>query len=68
MVVAIVVGLVALIATGYLAMRTSAAEAARTRDHALIEAKAAAAALTKAAQLEAAATKQALDTAARSEA
>ncbi|MEO8846514.1 MAG: Rnase Y domain-containing protein [Kofleriaceae bacterium] len=68
MVVAIVVGLVALLATGYLAMRTSAAEAARTRDHALIEAKAAAAAQTKAAQLEAAATKQALDTAARTDA
>jgi ribonuclease Y len=68
MIVAIVVGLVALVATGYLAMRTSAAEAARTRDRALIEAQAEAAAQTKAAELEAAAAARALDTKARTEA
>jgi ribonuclease Y len=66
-IVAIVVGLVALIATGYLALRTSAAEAERVRDRALIEAKSEAAAETKAAALEAAAEVQALDTAARTE-
>ncbi len=65
MIVAIVVGLVALIATGALAARTAAAEAARVRDRAVIDAKVEAAALTKAATLEAAAATQASDTAAR---
>lgn len=68
MIVAIVVGLVALIATGVLAMRTAAAEAARVRDRAVAEARAEAAAKTKAAKLEAAAQKQLLETRARAEA
>ncbi len=63
--VAIAVGLVALIAAGVLAARTAAADAARIRDRALIDARVEAAALTKAAKLEAAATTQASDTAAR---
>ncbi|MEO8551591.1 MAG: HDIG domain-containing metalloprotein [Kofleriaceae bacterium] len=65
MIVAIVLGLVALIATGLLAAKASAAEVARVRDRAVIEAKAEAAALTRAAKLEAAATRQAIETAAR---
>ncbi len=67
-VVAIVVGLVALIATGVLAARIAAAEATRVRDRAVLAARVEAAASTKAAKLEAAATRQATETAARVEA
>jgi len=68
MIVAIVVGLVALIATGVLAAKAAAAEARRHRDRAVEDAKLEAAALIKAARLEAAALKQQLETAARAEA
>jgi ribonuclease Y len=64
-VVALVVGLFALIATGVLAARTAAAEAARVRDRTVIAAKVEAAALTKTAKLEAAAAKQTSEIAAR---
>jgi ribonuclease Y len=68
MIIAVLGGLVALIATAVIAARAAAAEAGRESQRALDDARVEAAALTKAANLEAAAAKQALETAARTEA
>ena len=68
MVVAIVAGLVALIATALIAARAAKAEAIRKVSGAVDEARVQAAAEVKAAELEAAAAKKQLETAARSEA
>jgi ribonuclease Y len=68
MVIAVVAGIVALVATALIASRGARGEAQRQAEKALAAAKVEAAALVKAAQLEAAAHVKAADTAARQEA
>jgi ribonuclease Y len=68
MLIAVVAGLVALIATAAIAARAAAADAHRHLRRAVDEAQVEAAALTKAAELEAGAHKQAMETTARTEA
>jgi ribonucrease Y len=68
MLLAVVAGIVALVATTVLAARAAAAETRRTANRAVEEAKALAIAETKAAELAAAAHKKELETAARAEA
>ncbi|NVB79660.1 MAG: HDIG domain-containing protein [Kofleriaceae bacterium] len=67
MIVAIVAGLVALIATALIAARAAKAEAIRKASTAIDEARVQAAAEVKAAELEAAAVQKQLETAARAE-
>jgi len=68
MLLALVAGLVALVATAVLAARAAAAESRRQASRAVDDARALAAAEVKAAELEAAAQKKGIETAARAEA
>jgi ribonuclease Y len=68
MLLAVVAGLVALVATAVIAARAATAEAVRKASRAVDDARAQAAAEIKAAELEAAAQKRAMETAARAEA